>query len=81
VPPPLETARYFQSQKDLDAHKKTKVYKNMLRRLKDVPYSQSEADAAAGMGPPDNGRSSSRKQKQAEAAPEETAMAEDETHS
>merc|ERR1719436_538126 len=43
-------ARYFITQTVFTEHKKTKNHKKRLRLLKETPYSQAEADAAAGMG-------------------------------
>ncbi|KAI0560044.1 zinc finger protein [Gracilaria domingensis] len=54
----LQCARYFISDTVLAAHKKTKKHKFRLKELKEKPYSQLEAEAAAGMAPPDNGPSS-----------------------
>lgn len=52
-----QCARYFVSSVVLAGHKKTKKHKTRLKELKVKPYSQAEADAAAGMAPPDNGLS------------------------
>merc|ERR1711890_66549 len=46
----VHCARYFINQKCFTEHKKTKTHKKRLRLLKEVPYSQAEAEAAAGMG-------------------------------
>lgn len=48
-------ARYFISEDALLKHMKTKKHKSRLKELKEKPYSQAEAEAAAGMAPPDNG--------------------------
>lgn len=56
----VETARYFISAEALAAHKRTKAYKARLKELKEKPYSQEEAEAAAGMAPPDNGLSTDK---------------------
>lgn len=53
----VECARYFLSEHVLKQHKRTKKHKIRLKELKEQPYSQAEADAAAGMAPPDNGPS------------------------
>ncbi|CAN8077292.1 unnamed protein product [Agarophyton chilense] len=53
----VHCARYFISDTVLTEHKKTKKHKFRLKELKDKPYSQAEAEAAAGMAPPDNGSS------------------------
>uniref|UniRef100_A0A8C7NXU3 Zinc finger protein 593 n=1 Tax=Oncorhynchus mykiss TaxID=8022 RepID=A0A8C7NXU3_ONCMY len=46
----LHCARYFVDVKALKEHFKTKVHKKRIKRLKDEPYTQAEADRAAGMG-------------------------------
>ena len=50
-------AKYFIDQNALDAHNKSKVHKRRLKQvLTTKQYTQQEADEAAGMGKPDNGR-------------------------
>jgi bud site selection protein 20 len=51
----VECARYFISDKVLSDHCRTKLHKNRLKELKETPYSQAEAEAAAGMAPNDTG--------------------------
>lgn len=51
----VECARYFIDAQTLDEHTRTKRHKIRLKELRENPYSQAEAEAAAGMGPPDNG--------------------------
>nr|ACI66521.1 Zinc finger protein 593 [Salmo salar] len=46
----LHCARYFVDLKALKEHFKTKVHKKRIKRLKEEPYIQAEADRAAGMG-------------------------------
>ncbi|KAM9432700.1 zinc finger protein 593 isoform 1-T3 [Salvelinus alpinus] len=46
----LHCARYFIDVKALKDHFKTKVHKKRIKLLKDEPYTQAEADRAAGMG-------------------------------
>ncbi|XP_010877919.1 zinc finger protein 593 [Esox lucius] len=46
----LHCARYFVDAKALKEHFKTKGHKKRIKLLKDEPYSQAEADRAAGMG-------------------------------
>ncbi|XP_075051638.1 zinc finger protein 593 [Mixophyes fleayi] len=46
----LHCARYFVDLKTLKEHFKTKVHKRRLKQLKEEPYSQEEAERAAGMG-------------------------------
>merc|ERR1712168_371691 len=43
-------ARHFINQTVFTEHKKTKNHKKRLRLLKETPYTQLEAEAAAGMG-------------------------------
>merc|ERR1711977_650447 len=46
----IPCARYFINQTCLTEHKKTKNHKKRLRLLKNSPYTQAEADMAAGQG-------------------------------
>ncbi|XP_060734942.1 zinc finger protein 593 [Tachysurus vachellii] len=46
----LHCARYFVDLKALKEHFKTKVHKRRLKQLKEEPYTQAEAERAAGMG-------------------------------
>uniref|UniRef100_A0A4W5M7I6 Zinc finger protein 593 n=1 Tax=Hucho hucho TaxID=62062 RepID=A0A4W5M7I6_9TELE len=46
----LHCARYFVDVKALKEHFKTKVHKKRIKLLKEEPYTQAEADRAAGMG-------------------------------
>lgn len=55
----VECARYFINEHALSEHYKTKKHKIRVKELKEKPYSQAEAEAAAGMAPPDNGLTSS----------------------
>lgn len=43
-------ARHFISQTVLLNHTRSKPHKRQVKRVNEVPYSQKEADAAAGMG-------------------------------
>lgn len=45
----VQCARYFISQGSLNDHRKSKPHKKRLKELKEVPYSQTEAERAAGM--------------------------------
>ncbi len=45
----IETGRHFSSKEALERHKKTKVYKKRLKKLREKKYTQEEADAAAGV--------------------------------
>ena len=44
-----ETAKHFINATALADHKKTKAFKKRCKELKKTPYSQAEADAAAGL--------------------------------
>ena len=45
-----QCARHFISIEAKEEHVKTKLHKKRLRLLRDAPYTQTEADAAAGLG-------------------------------
>mmetsp|Transcript_21840 Transcript_21840/g.41660 ORF Transcript_21840/g.41660 Transcript_21840/m.41660 type:complete len:143 (+) Transcript_21840:60-488(+) len=52
----IACSRYFQSVNAMMTHEKTKIHKKRIRELKgDRPHNQEDAEAAAGMGKPDNG--------------------------
>ncbi|GMM34545.1 Bud20 protein [Saccharomycopsis crataegensis] len=44
----VECAKYFQNSTALASHRKGKVHKRRLKLIKEGPYTQLEADAAAG---------------------------------
>uniref|UniRef100_UPI00358DD9E8 zinc finger protein 593 n=1 Tax=Myxine glutinosa TaxID=7769 RepID=UPI00358DD9E8 len=46
----LHCARHFIDQRALKEHFRTKVHKKRLKQLREGPYSQEEAERAAGMG-------------------------------
>nr|CAD2159806.1 unnamed protein product [Meloidogyne enterolobii] len=46
----VECDRHFINDKVLKNHKKTKVHKNQLKRLKEQQHSQKDADLAGGLG-------------------------------
>nr|AFK11272.1 Zinc finger protein [Callorhinchus milii]AFM89803.1 zinc finger protein 593 [Callorhinchus milii] len=46
----LHCARYFIDQRNLQEHFKTKVHKRRLKQPSEAPYTQEEAERAAGMG-------------------------------
>ena len=50
-----ECAKWFESEANLTKHNKGKPHKKRVRQLKEVPYSQKEAEAAAGLFT-DNGK-------------------------
>uniref|UniRef100_A0A7S3JMA2 C2H2-type domain-containing protein n=1 Tax=Euplotes harpa TaxID=151035 RepID=A0A7S3JMA2_9SPIT len=45
----IECARYLISEQAFATHLKTKEHKKRLKRTKEVPYSQKEADRVAGL--------------------------------
>lgn len=45
----VECARYFIDGDVLKQHARTKLHKNRLKELREKPYSQAEAEAAAGL--------------------------------
>ncbi|KAF2278512.1 uncharacterized protein EI97DRAFT_394984, partial [Westerdykella ornata] len=51
----IECAKWFESDFNFAAHKKGKVHKRRLRQLREEPYSQKEAELAAGLTT-DNGK-------------------------
>ncbi|CAO3676561.1 unnamed protein product [Umbelopsis vinacea] len=52
----VHCARYFPSNDALQKHETTKLHKRRVKKTLDEPYTQKEADAAAGIGAPDNGK-------------------------
>ncbi|CAD6198160.1 unnamed protein product [Caenorhabditis auriculariae] len=46
----IECERYFVDEKTRQIHRKTKLHKNRVKTLKEVPYTVKEAQAAGGMG-------------------------------
>lgn len=46
----LHCAKYFISQRALDDHFKTKVHKRRMKALENEPFTQEEAERAAGHG-------------------------------
>ncbi|KAF2201318.1 hypothetical protein GQ43DRAFT_431735 [Delitschia confertaspora ATCC 74209] len=50
-----ECAKWFESETNFGSHKRGKVHKRRLRALRDEPYTQKEAEAAAGLTT-DNGK-------------------------
>ncbi|KAL7006971.1 hypothetical protein EMMF5_003555 [Cystobasidiomycetes sp. EMM_F5] len=48
--PCVACSRHFISTEALATHTKTKVHKRRMKALKDEPYSQKEAELAAGLG-------------------------------
>ena len=46
----LACARYFITDKVMEDHLKSKVHKKRVKLAAEKPYSQAEANAAAGMG-------------------------------
>jgi len=56
----LTCAKYFVNSDALKEHSKGKVHRRKVKLANEKPYSQEEADAAAGMGRPDKGKPSSK---------------------
>ncbi|CAO3643062.1 unnamed protein product [Cunninghamella blakesleeana] len=56
----VECARDFISDDALNIHLRGKLHKRRVKKLQDEPYTQEEADAAAGLGKPDNGKRGGR---------------------
>ncbi|KAM3582066.1 hypothetical protein VKS41_005497 [Umbelopsis sp. WA50703] len=52
----VHCARYFPNDDQLQKHEKSKVHKRRVKKTLEEPYTQKEADAAAGMGAADNGK-------------------------
>lgn len=51
----MECSRYMENQNVLDKHKRSKPHKRRVKELVNTPpYTQAEADAAAGLGPDDS---------------------------
>ncbi|CAK4033580.1 related to BUD20 involved in bud-site selection [Lecanosticta acicola] len=50
-----ECAKWFESETNLERHTKGKPHKRRVRQLKEEPYTQKEAEAAAGLTT-DNGK-------------------------
>jgi bud site selection protein 20 len=48
----VDDRRYFMSEKILLEHNATRPHKRKVKLAMEKPYSQREADAAAGMAPP-----------------------------
>ncbi|KAI5842590.1 hypothetical protein DFP73DRAFT_106002 [Morchella snyderi] len=46
----VECAKYFESEWNMAQHTRGKNHKRRVRMLREEPYSQKEADAAAGLG-------------------------------
>ncbi|KAH8670472.1 zinc finger protein [Ilyonectria robusta] len=47
----IECAKWFDTEPTLVAHRRGKPHKRRLKQLAEVPYTQKEAEAAAGLGP------------------------------
>uniref|UniRef100_A0A1I7XR56 Zinc finger protein 593 homolog n=1 Tax=Heterorhabditis bacteriophora TaxID=37862 RepID=A0A1I7XR56_HETBA len=46
----IECERYFIDEQTKQNHKKTKLHKNRVKTLREIPYSHKEAEAAGGLG-------------------------------
>jgi len=51
----VECAKWFESETNLNAHRRGKVHKRRVKQLKEEPYTQKVSEAAVGMWT-DNGR-------------------------
>ncbi|KAH8556039.1 hypothetical protein BGW37DRAFT_479582 [Umbelopsis sp. PMI_123] len=49
-------ARYFPNDDTLQKHEKSKLHKRRVKKTQEEPYTQKEADAAAGISGADNGK-------------------------
>ncbi|KAI8979062.1 hypothetical protein BDF20DRAFT_867427 [Mycotypha africana] len=56
----VECARHFITDDHYKEHLKSKLHKRRLKKLQEEPYTQEEADRAAGLGPTDNGKKGGR---------------------
>lgn len=66
----IECAKWFESEHSLVHHRRGRPHKRRLRALKEEPYTQKEADAAAGLVT-DNGV---KKHAKGDEGPEDTPM-------
>ncbi|KAI9269793.1 hypothetical protein BY458DRAFT_436532, partial [Sporodiniella umbellata] len=57
----VECARHFTNDTHLQEHLKSKLHKRRVKKLQDEPYTQEEADRAAGISAPDNGKRGARR--------------------
>lgn len=46
----IECAKWYESETNFKSHQKSKPHKRRVKALKEEPYSQKEAEAAAGYG-------------------------------
>lgn len=46
----VECAKWYESERNFEVHKKAKPHRRRVRDLKDEPYSQREAERATGLG-------------------------------
>ncbi|KAJ5679794.1 Zinc finger protein bud20 [Penicillium macrosclerotiorum] len=52
----VECSKWFESEYNMKAHTKGKNHKRRIRLLREEPHSQRLAEAAVGIGAPDNGK-------------------------
>ncbi|KAF2747556.1 hypothetical protein M011DRAFT_402135 [Sporormia fimetaria CBS 119925] len=64
-----ECAKWFESETNFASHQKGKVHKRRVRALRDEPYSQKEAELAAGLTTNNGTRSTTKMEVDAEAQP------------
>ncbi|GAA5808012.1 hypothetical protein MFLAVUS_001394 [Mucor flavus] len=67
----VECARHFISEGHYSEHLKSKLHKRRLKKLEDEPYTQEEADRAAGISKADNGPKGGRALKTQDAVMED----------
>eukprot|EP00123_Amoebidium_parasiticum_P020178 comp44145_c0_seq1/m.47507 comp44145_c0_seq1/g.47507 ORF comp44145_c0_seq1/g.47507 comp44145_c0_seq1/m.47507 type:complete len:125 (-) comp44145_c0_seq1:161-535(-) len=58
----ITCAKYFVSMAVLEEHKESKPHRRRLKQLAEEPYTQEEAERAAGMGPTDKGNISKKEE-------------------
>ncbi|CAD6443072.1 1e11db79-bd8d-41e3-8ed9-4c3ee2c2c896 [Sclerotinia trifoliorum] len=51
----IQCAKWYESENSMLSHLKGKPHKRRVKALKEGPYTQRDAEAAIGQGPPDNG--------------------------
>ncbi|KAI9020729.1 hypothetical protein CLU79DRAFT_755224 [Phycomyces nitens] len=56
----IECARHFVTSDALTVHLKGKLHKRRVKKVQEEPYTQAEANAAAGMSGTDNGKKGGR---------------------
>ncbi|CZT00855.1 related to BUD20 Protein involved in bud-site selection [Rhynchosporium agropyri] len=77
----VECAKWFESEHAMVTHRKGSTHKRQVKALKVEPYTQREAEAAIGLGAPDNGPKMAAKEntKDVEVEMENSIMVDDTT--